>query len=314
MSKRSYRKSEDESSLELLLDTMCNTFGGVMFIAISIFVIISGMTQIDNALEQQNTDPEELRRNITELQSVLQQAMHQLDIQTEELKIRQKESDSPLMQETVQLEQLLKELDLKKQSTLLAVTGADKSLQQATAQQLKLQEQLKALAAENSAEEIQLMELTQKLKNLQYQQIPAQQMVFKVMQSSEKHPFFIVMQNGKVWPVGPWKTPDGDTPDAAVITEKIAQDNIQIYRFKVKPDTGIEVLAGDDLSSQFVKLLKKIPADRVPKFFIPPASAETAFKMREILKKQNIQHGLTLAPDDSTPLSYQYYSEVKYEY
>ena len=114
MSKRSYRKSEDESSLELLLDTMCNTFGGVMFIAISIFVIISGMTQIDNALEQQNTDPEELRRNITELQSVLQQAMHQLDIQTEELKIRQKESDSPLMQETVQLEQLLKELELKK--------------------------------------------------------------------------------------------------------------------------------------------------------------------------------------------------------
>ena len=38
MSKRS--RQEEESSLELLLDTMCNTFGGVMFIAISIFVII----------------------------------------------------------------------------------------------------------------------------------------------------------------------------------------------------------------------------------------------------------------------------------
>lgn len=36
----SRRKSED-SSLELLLDTMCNTFGGVMFIAILLSVMVS---------------------------------------------------------------------------------------------------------------------------------------------------------------------------------------------------------------------------------------------------------------------------------
>ena len=47
--RRRPRIEEEESSLELLLDTMCNTFGGVMFIAISIFVIISGMTQIEQA-------------------------------------------------------------------------------------------------------------------------------------------------------------------------------------------------------------------------------------------------------------------------
>ena len=50
--KRRRRSEEEDSSLELLLDTMCNTFGGVMFIAISIFVIISGMTQIENTEAQ----------------------------------------------------------------------------------------------------------------------------------------------------------------------------------------------------------------------------------------------------------------------
>ena len=35
------RRHAEESSLDLLLDAMCNTFGGVMFIAILLTVMIS---------------------------------------------------------------------------------------------------------------------------------------------------------------------------------------------------------------------------------------------------------------------------------
>jgi hypothetical protein len=41
------KKREPESSLELLLDTMCNTFGGVMFIAIALVVVLSMMSHLD---------------------------------------------------------------------------------------------------------------------------------------------------------------------------------------------------------------------------------------------------------------------------
>ena len=46
------RRREDASSLELLLDTMCNTFGGVMFIAISLVVVISMVRSASRALEE----------------------------------------------------------------------------------------------------------------------------------------------------------------------------------------------------------------------------------------------------------------------
>ena len=43
------KSREPESSLELLLDTMCNTFGGVMFIAIALVVVLSMMSHIESA-------------------------------------------------------------------------------------------------------------------------------------------------------------------------------------------------------------------------------------------------------------------------
>ena len=48
------KKSRDfESSLELLLDTMCNSFGGVMFIAISLIIVLT-MTQKADVSQSEN--------------------------------------------------------------------------------------------------------------------------------------------------------------------------------------------------------------------------------------------------------------------
>lgn len=48
-----YRRKENSSdSLELLLDTMCNTFGGIMFIAISLLIISSFISKNITAVEQ----------------------------------------------------------------------------------------------------------------------------------------------------------------------------------------------------------------------------------------------------------------------
>ncbi len=42
---RRRKKGNDESSMELLLDTMCNTFGGIIFIAVSLIIISSSLSK-----------------------------------------------------------------------------------------------------------------------------------------------------------------------------------------------------------------------------------------------------------------------------
>lgn len=64
------RNSVEASSLELLLDTMCNTFGGVMFIAISLVVIstyIPELVEKSTPLKSASRDVKEIREEIEKL-------------------------------------------------------------------------------------------------------------------------------------------------------------------------------------------------------------------------------------------------------
>lgn len=54
-------------SLELLLDTMCNTFGGVMFIAIALIVVSSVMPKIMKEIDEEAVDKETVSSLITDL-------------------------------------------------------------------------------------------------------------------------------------------------------------------------------------------------------------------------------------------------------
>ena len=71
------KKSSDlESSLELLLDTMCNSFGGVMFIAISLIIVLTMTSKADVSnsenfknLEEMQARLEELKKEFKELEN-----------------------------------------------------------------------------------------------------------------------------------------------------------------------------------------------------------------------------------------------------
>ena len=68
------RKNHLPDSLELLLDTMCNTFGAIMFIAISIVVISQLSTKaIKEKAPVEITEEylEELREKVRELEEEL---------------------------------------------------------------------------------------------------------------------------------------------------------------------------------------------------------------------------------------------------
>ena len=72
----------DNSSLELLLDTMCNTFGAVMFIAISLLVVISMLGKVTSFAERQ-VDTEVLqnmRERLVQLENEYAQSRKMLEL------------------------------------------------------------------------------------------------------------------------------------------------------------------------------------------------------------------------------------------
>ena len=307
---RKRRHCEDDSSLELLLDTMCNTFGGVMFIAIMLFVIISNLVQ--TKVNDPAPSPEELYRQIESLRVILQDLQQQLVLQNEELKKLEASSTDSRWQEILLLEKSIQPKELSRQ-TLTTQLAAEKLRSDLLGKQIKvvqdkkLQQQLR-----NNELNMQIMQTQQQLQELRTQPDVSRQLTFKMIKPGSEAPFFIILFQDSVYPVGPWQYDDRpDAPDPAVESQFIQSHIVQC---RIRPGAGCQVLQNNDLSKDFLKLMRKIPKNRIPKFYIYPNSAPTAFRMREILKKANIRHGCTLALNNDEPFYYQYTAQANYEY
>ncbi len=311
MSRRN--RHEEDSSLELLLDTMCNTFGGVMFIAISIFVIISGMTQIEH---QQETEPitavdaEKLQHELIVLQDAMQELQKQMAIKQEELQKRQSIRIEDKVEEVAMLEKMLNDLTLQSKTVDTATATVKQSLTQTEKALQSLRQQIKTNSKQQMETEEKIFQQTQSLNKLKKQIVPQSSIVFKVLQASSNAPYFIILHGDQAYAVGPEVI--GQAPTPAVTYENRYDGRIVICR--PNPGKGIRVLSGKNLSSEFQLLINRIPPGRVPKFCISPGSAKTAFTMRELLKKRNVKHGIMTVADDNEPFKYAYSDKVKYEY
>lgn len=313
MSKRS--RQEEESSLELLLDTMCNTFGGVMFIAISIFVIISGMTQIEQ--KQEKTEPvvvdaEALQHELVVLQHALEELQKKMAVNTEELQMRQSINAQNKIEEVAMLEKVLTELKQQLKTMQTANRTVEHSRLQ-TEQALKsLQMQLQNVVQQREKLEAENLQQSKELARLKQQIVPQHKIVFKILEPSSEAPFFIMLRGEYAYAVGPDENSNSPAPLPPVKYSTL--NNGRTVVCEPIEDKGVKVLHGDKLSSEFRQLLNSIPTHRVPSFFIPPGSARTAYKLREELKKRNITHGFSTTGKDSDPFTYVYTDNVEYEY
>ena len=313
------RREEDESSLELLLDTMCNTFGGVMFIAISIFVIVAGMTQIeqagDPAEEAPSIDPVVIQQEIETIQLVMADLQEQLQLQLQELSTREQIDVEAELQKLAALKQQIKALEMQcsaankaiatLQPLLEAAEQAREQLKKSIAQDKTLLEKYKA--------EIDSLKL--EIQNLQTVVPVAKQITFRVMESSSKAPFFIILAGDSIYPIGPWQSYGAqDRVDDAVNSVESTIDGMRAVSCTIKPGCGIKVFSGENFSSAFTSFMSSIPSNKVPDFFIYPNAANTAYRMREIMKARRQLHGATLAEKDNEPMVYFYTKVVNYEY
>ena len=107
------QKRDLESSLELLLDTMCNSFGGVMFIAISLIIVLSMTSKVKEAvtdnfqnLEEMQTKVEELKKEFTQIQLDTKQIQHALEIFKNDPRLK-------YLKDIVLLEDKLKKIEME---------------------------------------------------------------------------------------------------------------------------------------------------------------------------------------------------------
>ena len=304
------RRDDDSSSLELLLDTMCNTFGCVMFIAIMLFVITANMVQKESNVTV--ADPEELYRQAESLRLVIADLQRQLAIRDEELKKLKTDSQDSRRREVMLLEKSFQEKTLALQAIKVQLDTARKTAS-------ALDKKLAGLNQEHLTKQIKSAELNLRLTELRQENEQSRaalrtrrELTFKKIQPGNEAPFFLILAGEMVYPVGPWRQDDDkDTPDPAVESSQVSSDLVEC---RIRPGAGCRVMDGNDFTAEFASLLKKIPSDRVPKFYIYPNAAPTAYRMREILKKNSVRHGCTLALSNDTPFTYQYTPNAQYEY
>jgi hypothetical protein len=291
------RRQEEVSSLELLLDTMCNTFGGVMFIAISLAVMLSMRSAVNAVPADTSAEIRAVQQRIAELQLELEQQKKQ----------KPNFDDSRL--EIIFLQQSYENVKRRQQLSEQKLKAAQLSLRDIREKNKKstvLLQNAKELLNKLSRQQKDIFEKQKDMKG------SPPEMLFSTMVKKETAPYFILMNNGKVWSIGPDINQTSYTP-ASAVDFKAEKGR---YVCTPKPGEGTDIFDGEKLSSELSALLKKIPKDRIPEFVISPGDAATFFRLRELLKKQKIFHGFRLQGQDKNQFEYQFSNDSKgrYEY
>lgn len=288
------KNSESDSSLELLLDTMCNTFGAVMFIAISLVVVLS-------MLPEKEADAPDSQAELQQLELLLREAMQKQSLDQEFLQRQQQDPRQRRLAELIRLQE--------------AETNAESRLKidQAQEASLNLQEAIQSRQRNDQTQEEQKIRSALAALREKIAQLPKQSTLnFRRLRASELAPFFLLVQQDRVWKVGPHRQAGKeDRPDPDV---KTVRENDSIRCIPV-PEAGIPLLEGEELSTPMQTLLQTIPRDRVACFVVSADSARAFVTAREILKKNRIQHGLIpQSISESSQFVYRYVSDAKNEY
>lgn len=209
------KKRSLPDSLELLLDTMCNTFGGIIFIAITL-IIVSQLA----AKSMREMSPEELdRRNIQRME----EQSAELEKQIQELSKRLIEEqfqipDAPDERKIllVKLAECKKQnaglknrldvlyyqmLKLKREVQLLNKESAELK-SELTRRKKEQQEQNQLLNAEKQRLVKEIAELEEKLKNT-----PQRKLRFAMEENTYMKPYWVLLKRNRVYRLGDAQNP-----------------------------------------------------------------------------------------------------------
>ena len=220
------RRSLPES-LELLLDTMCNTFGGVMFIAISMVITLM--------LSQQKLTPEKQReeemRRLEDRKREnlrLNKRIAELEKRLAQLKIeagkKSPAAGADLAAAVAKLEQERDDLTRKRERLAGELRILDTQSKKLKTDNDRLEVELEKNSRESARRKEKLdqenQKLTDELAALRgtLANTPVKRINFARNERTSKSPYILIVKNDRLYRAGPWPLTE-DTPDVSIKKE-----------------------------------------------------------------------------------------------
>lgn len=293
------KKNSLPDSLELLLDTMCNTFGGIMFIAISLIIISSMVSknvlsllpeEIDAAaIKKFEAESEEIRRRIDELQKEEAELVQtQLkNLSPERQKIVQ--DIALLRQKNRDLKKTLEDQDLERRILEERNAAEEQSLKDKRKKTQAEEAQVKAKLRRAMNELAEQKRRTEKIQK-EFDTYVPREMTFSMEEATSKEPYFIGVTDGKLFHMG---------TNRSFGTDEVTVDRneaLNMMTVKLRPGKGISVGRGDDrILGDF---FRKISSDHYFIFFsVGRNSFSEFYKTKQYLRRKGFQVYWIYNPD-----------------
>jgi len=275
------RTHEPGDSLELLLDTICNAFGGILFLTILLTILL----RLSHPKSEQQTVSETARQEMNELGAELDIAISELESLERSLAVqtqgRSRLVDTDLEERYRELEQLRNQQHRVDRSTLEANRAA-----------ARLQQQIDAISAKSEALDGDLdwtragVAATAKKLDAERQR-RTQSVVPPHTHTSRKHELGLVVRYGRVYLERRWDrahlTSEPNLDDFAILGESDG-----FLRITPKPYKGLPIEDSAGFSQQLQALLSMYDADQ---WHVCSSVWEDSFDKFLILKKLLVGRG-----------------------
>ena len=268
------RSSANESSLELLLDTICNTFGGVLFLAMLVSLLLT-QTRKRTESESESADPvpavsaADLVRLDTEAEE-LEQQIQQLEKLVGDVEGMAGEFAEPDYKEKLEAMQTVEReqrtLAAKRVRILSDIADAQAAAARAGAQTATTQRQQKAADADQSQAENRLEQAKLEREQLIQSAIAIQKTLEETTsvkttgrapreRETSKQEFGAVLKYGRMYLMHVYKSGDREVnAEEFVVTTGLVHNTAE-----PKPSAGLDLRTSDSLQSKIRQRLIKHP-------------------------------------------------------
>ena len=295
MSRRAHLAPDD--SLELLLDTICNTFATVIFISMLA------------SLLAQNSAPQTM--NAAEVAAATQ-AVAQLELDAEQLADRHAALERELAQqsalldrfassETLQLATAVRNL-LSEHTQLLADSNAAaEDLLETEQQQLELEQSLVGLREELQRQQQDHQAAASQLSELETRQ--GREAVIRRVHETDKFALTYALDNGRLYSVHTLSDPGSDVTDVTInrtdclVTERNGRTEITM-----KPAAGVAIRDNADAREQARQRFRSVGSDFVVRLFVARDSFTEFHQIKEVLRELQLEYSLQITTGDDVEL------------
>ena len=292
MRTRRFRGKQD--SLDLLLDTICNTFGGIIFIACLVALLARDANSVpDRAMEQADLDM--IKRRIDVATSDLEKLEGLITRQTEK-----RASTSTLVTRRDELTEAIKEMRAKSASAREQSSGTPPSgeLQKLRAANRLLRNEVERLLNAVTSSEKEIARLETRQKDLEAKAFAAkaktkEQLRFPKERKQDKSVLFVILKHGKIYSC--WED-SGERNNTTISWEPVGDDDADdAVRATPIPSQGGRLPAeAGDVSAQLRAIASSEKYIAIALF---PDSYDTWRDYRGIVQDVGLEYGLLFRTD-----------------